>query len=59
LQYLKPSEEPLKTELVQFHSVSPNGAMTMKIRDTNRGIKVLYKIIDIQAAGQETALNGF
>ncbi len=31
----------------------------MKIRDTNRGIKVLYKIIDIQAAGQETALNGF
>ena len=59
LQYLKPSEEPLKTELVQFHSVSPNGAMTMKIRDTNRGIKVLYRIIDIQAAGQETALNGF
>jgi hypothetical protein len=59
LQYLKPSEEPLKTELIQFHSVSPNGAMTMKIRDTNRGIKVLYKIIDIQAAGQETALNGF
>lgn len=59
LQYLKPSEEPLKTELVHFQAVSPNGAMTMKIRDTNRGIKVLYKIIDIQAAGQETALNGF
>jgi hypothetical protein len=59
LQYLKPSEEPLRTELIQFHSVSPNGAMTMKVRDTNRGIKVSYKIIDIQAAGQETALNGF
>lgn len=59
LQYLKPSEEPLRTEMVQFNSISPNGAMTMRIRDTNRGIKVLYKIIDIQAAGQETALNGF
>ena len=59
LQYLKPSEEPLRTELIQFHSVSPNGAMTMKVRDTNRGIKVSYKIIDIQAASKETALNGF
>jgi hypothetical protein len=59
LQYLKPSEEPLRTELIQFHSISPNGAMTMKVRDTNRGIKVLYRIIDIQAAGHETALNGF
>jgi hypothetical protein len=59
LIYFKPSEEPLRTELIQFHSVSPNGAMTMKVRDTNRGIKVSYKIIDIKAAGQETALNGF
>jgi hypothetical protein len=59
LQYLKPSEEPLKTELVQFHSVSPNGSMTMRIRDTNRGIKVAYKIIDIQSAQTETAMSGF
>jgi hypothetical protein len=55
LQYLKPSEEPLKTELVQFHSVSPNGTMTMRIKDTNRGIKVSYKIIDIQPSQTETA----
>lgn len=59
LQYLKPSEEPLKTELIQFRSISPNGSLTMRIRDTNRGIKVLYKIIDIQPAGQETAASGF
>jgi hypothetical protein len=55
LQYLKPSEEPLKTELVQFHTISPNGSMTMRIKDTNRGIKVSYKIIDIQAGQTETA----
>jgi hypothetical protein len=59
LQYLKPSEEPLKTELIQFRSISPNGSLTMRIRDTNRGIKVLYKIIDIQSAQQETAASGF
>lgn len=56
LNYLKPSEEPLKTELIQFHSVSPNGSMTIKIKDTNRGIKVSYKIVDIQAQQTETAL---
>lgn len=59
LQYLKPSEEPLKTELVQFHTISPNGSLTMRIRDTNRGIKVSYKIIDIQSAQTETAMSGF
>lgn len=55
LQYLKPSEEPLKTEFIHFRSVSPNGSMTMRIKDTNRGIKVAYKIIDIQAQQTETA----
>jgi hypothetical protein len=56
LQYLKPSEEPLRTELVQFHTISPNGTMTKKIKDTNRGIKVSYRIIDIQPQQTETAL---
>jgi hypothetical protein len=56
LQYLKPSEEPLKTELIEFNSVSPNGSMTRKIRDTNRGIKITYKIVDIESARSETAM---
>jgi hypothetical protein len=56
LQYLKPSEEPLRTELIQFHSISPNGTMTKKIKDTNRGIKVNYRIVDIQPQQTETAL---
>lgn len=55
LNYLKPSEEPLKTELVKFLSVSPNGSVTIKIKDTNRGIKVSYRIVEIQTQQTETA----
>ncbi len=44
LEYLKPSEEPLRTEQVEFRSVSPGGSMTIKVPDSNRGIKVNYKI---------------
>lgn len=47
LQYLKPSEQPLKTENIRFRSIAPDESLTMRIPDTNRGIKVLYKIISI------------
>lgn len=47
LQYLKPSEQPLKTESIQFRSVAPGGTQTIRIPDTNRGIKVTYKITHI------------
>ncbi len=46
LQYLKPSEELLRTENIKFRSIAPNGSSTIKVPDTNRGIKVEYKIID-------------
>ena len=49
LQYLKPSEEPLRTENIRFRSIAPNESSTMKIPDTNRGIKVSYKIISIES----------
>ena len=49
LQYLKPSEEPLRTENVKFRSIAPNASATIKIPDTNRGIKVSYKIINIDS----------
>ncbi len=39
LQYLKPSEEPLRTEHINFKSIIPNGSATMRIPDTNRGNK--------------------
>lgn len=47
VNYLKPSELPLKTELVTFRSVSPGGSSTIRVPDTNRGIKVEYKIKNI------------
>lgn len=59
LQYLKPDEKPLRTELIQFTAVSPNSSLTKKIKDTNRGIGVAYRIIDIQPVQPETALSAF
>jgi hypothetical protein len=57
LQYLKPSEQPLKTNNIQFNNVPPNGSLTLAIPATNRGIKVVYKVINVQskAAGNDTA----
>ncbi|HEU4574480.1 MAG TPA: hypothetical protein VFS36_05720 [Chitinophagaceae bacterium] len=57
LQYLKPSEQPLKSELVQFTSVPPTGSLTLTIPPSNRGIKVAYKITKIESKqfGNEVA----
>ncbi len=57
LQYLKPSEQPLRTENIQFRAVSPGGSMTIRVPDTNRGIKVLYRITNILStqSAKETA----
>ena len=49
LRYLKPGEEPLRTENIKFHGVAPNGTSTIRIPDTNRGIKIAYKIINIES----------
>jgi hypothetical protein len=47
LAYLKPSEDPLRIELIPFRNVSPGGAMTIRVPDTNRGIKITYRIVSI------------
>lgn len=47
LQYLKPNEEPLKTEMVSFRGIGPNESSTIRMPDTNRGIKVKYKIVEV------------
>lgn len=49
LQYLKPSEEPLRTENINFESIAPSASSTIRIPDTNRGIKVNYRIINIRS----------
>jgi hypothetical protein len=52
LQYLKPSEEALRTENLNFKSIAPNESATIRVPDTNRGIKVNYRIVNIKS--QET-----
>lgn len=49
LQYLKPSEETLRTENIRFSSIGPNASSTIRVPDTNRGIKVNYRIINIDS----------
>lgn len=48
LQYIKPNELPLKTENIQFSSIAPNAASTVRVPDTNRGIKVTFRIINVK-----------
>lgn len=47
IQYLKPNEETVKTETVNFKSVPPNGSQTIAVDKSNRGVKIRYKIIKI------------
>jgi hypothetical protein len=58
LQYLKPSEQPLRTENITFKSVEPNSTATIKVPDTNRGIKISYRIINIKSRQMDEGLAG-
>jgi hypothetical protein len=58
LQYLKPSEEPLRTENIKFKSIAPNTSSTIRVPDTNRGIKVSYKIINIDSKQNSDSVAG-
>ena len=53
LQYLKPSEQPIKTETIVFSSIEANGSKTLKIPDYLRGIKVSYKVMEIESSQYE------
>lgn len=48
LQYLKPSEQPLKKESIHFNSIAPHGTSTINIPPSPRGIKVSYHITNIK-----------
>lgn len=58
LQYIKPSEQPLRTEQIQFGAIAANESSTIRIPDTNRGIKVTYRIIKINSKQAQDALAG-
>ncbi|MBL7741816.1 MAG: hypothetical protein JNK14_21530 [Chitinophagaceae bacterium] len=58
LQYIKPNELPLKTENVEFRSVGPRSTSTIRIPDTNRGIKVTYRIINVHSRQMDEVASG-
>lgn len=58
LQYLKPNELPLKTENIEFKSVGPKSTSTIRIPDTNRGIKVTYRIINVHSRQMDEVASG-
>lgn len=58
LQYLKPSEQPLRTDQIKFGAIAANESSTIRIPDTNRGIKVTYRIIKINSKQAQDALAG-
>ena len=58
LQYLKPSEQPIKTEKIVFNSIGANDSQTIKIPDYLRGIKVSYRVLDIESSQYERQTAG-
>ncbi|MEI9807736.1 MAG: hypothetical protein WDO16_07595 [Bacteroidota bacterium] len=58
LQYLKPNELPLKTENIEFKSVASKATSTVRVPDTNRGIKVVYRIINIKSRQMDEIASG-
>jgi len=58
LQYLKPSEQPIKIEKIIFSSIEANGSKTLKIPDYLRGVKVAYRVMEIESAQYERQTAG-
>lgn len=58
LQYLKPSEQPIKTERVVFNSIGAGDSKTLRIPDYVRGVKVAYRVLDIESSQYERQTAG-
>jgi hypothetical protein len=49
LQYLKNNNQPIKTETITFKNVNANGVATVRIPDSQRGMKVSYRITNMES----------
>lgn len=58
LQYLKPSEQPLKTETIVFSSIGANDSKTLKIPDYLRGVKIAYRVTGVESSQYERQTAG-
>ncbi len=59
LQYIKPSEQPLKTDIIPFKNIESKNSVTIKIPDSQRGIRVQYRIVSIESKEKNNSLAGF
>jgi hypothetical protein len=58
LQYLKLNEEPIKIEHIRFQSIEPESSLSIRIPDSKRGAKLLYKIIKVESKDSNTNTAG-
>lgn len=49
LQIMKPSEQPLRTDIITFRNISANGTVTVKVPDSQRGIGIDYRITNVES----------
>jgi len=58
LQIIKPSEQPLRTDIITFRNISANGAVTVRVPDSQRGIRVDYRITNVESKQFEKSTAG-
>jgi hypothetical protein len=58
LQIMKPSEQPLRTDIITFKNVGSNKSITVKVPDSQRGIRVDYRITNIESKQWEKSTAG-
>jgi hypothetical protein len=58
LQYIKPSQQPLRIDIITFRNLSPNGSVTIKVPDSQRGMRVDYRITRVQSRDWEKSTAG-
>jgi len=46
---MKPSEQPLRTDIITFKNIGSNKSITVKVPDSQRGIRVDYRITNIES----------
>lgn len=59
LQYLKPLDELLRTQNIEFSTIPPFSSKTLPVSKTNRGVKVKCRVVKVVAAEQGTHSSGF
>lgn len=58
LQIMKPSEQPLRTDIITFKNIAANGAVTVRVPDSQRGIRVDYRITNVASKQWEKSTAG-